>query len=116
MEPERKIEKWLRLYAKKRRGQAVDFKLDPAARQRLQNEVSRNAPQEKEDDDTMSLWQLIRQQWAFLVGFAACIFLVAMVFFWSGASKHAMQLSKAPVSDIDHLKQVNVPAPSVAAR
>jgi hypothetical protein len=112
MEPERKIEKWLKSYAKKRRGQAVGFKLDPATRQRLQNEVSRNAPSEKDDDETMSLWQLIRQQWAFLIGFAVCIFLAAMVFFWSGSKKQPMQLSKAPT--MDQLKTVNAPAPAAA--
>jgi hypothetical protein len=42
MEPERRIEKWLRAFAKKRREQAGDaLELRPAARQRLQREVER---------------------------------------------------------------------------
>ena len=46
MEPERKIEKLLRAYAKKRRAQAGDpLKLHPATRRLLQDEIARNAPQ-----------------------------------------------------------------------
>ena len=42
MEPERKIEKWLRAFAKKRREQAGEpMPLRPAMRERLQREVSR---------------------------------------------------------------------------
>jgi hypothetical protein len=84
MEQERKIEKWLRSYAKKRRGQAGEsFKLDPATRHILQSEVSRNAPGTgaEEEDDSMSLWQVFRQQWVYLLGFAACIFVIASFFF-----------------------------------
>ena len=81
MEQERKIEKWLRSYAKKRRGQAGEsFKLDPATRRILQSEVSNASPTE-EDDDTLSLWQVLRQQWVFLLGFAACIYVIASFFF-----------------------------------
>ena len=80
MEQERKTEKWLRAYAKKRRGQAGEsFKLDPATRRILQSEVSNSA--RPEDDDTLSLWQVLRQQWVFLLGFAACIFVIATFFF-----------------------------------
>jgi hypothetical protein len=42
MEPERKIEKWLRAFAKKRREQAGDaMELPASARERLQREISR---------------------------------------------------------------------------
>lgn len=82
MEQEKKIEKWLRSYAKKRRGQAGEsFKLDPATRRILQIEVSRSAPSSEDDDDTVSLWQVLRQQWMFLLGFAACVFVIASFFF-----------------------------------
>ncbi|HTV39061.1 MAG TPA: hypothetical protein VMF08_00685 [Candidatus Sulfotelmatobacter sp.] len=82
MEQERKIEKWLRSYAKKRRGQAGEsFKLDPATRRILQAEVSHSAAPAEEEDDSLSLWQVLRQQWLFLLGFAACIFVIAAFFF-----------------------------------
>ncbi|HXT12770.1 MAG TPA: hypothetical protein VN873_14505 [Candidatus Angelobacter sp.] len=45
MEPERRIEKWLRAFAKKRREQAGEpMKLRPDARQQLHGEISRPAP------------------------------------------------------------------------
>jgi hypothetical protein len=46
MEPERKIEKWLRAFAKKRREQASQpLELRPATRQRLQREIARQSEQ-----------------------------------------------------------------------
>lgn len=82
MEPERKIETWLRAYAKKRRGQAGDsFKLAPVTRRILQNEVSGNAPSSDADDKGISLWMLFRRHWAFFLGFAACFLIVASFFF-----------------------------------
>jgi hypothetical protein len=78
MEPDRKIEKLLRAYAKKRRGQAGDsFKLDPATRRILQNEISGRAPSSEDDEDTMSLWELLRRHWRFFLGFGVCIFILA---------------------------------------
>jgi hypothetical protein len=81
MEEERKIEKWLRAYAKKRRGQTKDsFGLHPATRRLLQDEIARKAPVPEEDDDSLSLLEILRQQWAWLLVFTACIFLIATVF------------------------------------
>ncbi|HUA65852.1 MAG TPA: hypothetical protein VME24_08400 [Alphaproteobacteria bacterium] len=81
MEQKRKIERWLEAYAKKRRGQAGDpFKLDPATRRMLQNEISRSAPVSEDEDETMSLWELLRKHWLYLLGFAACIFVLAALF------------------------------------
>lgn len=81
MEQERKIERLLKAYAKKRRGQAGDsFKLDPATRQILQNEISRSAPASEDEDETMSLWELLRKHWLYLLGFAACVFVLAALF------------------------------------
>jgi hypothetical protein len=78
---ERKIEKLLRAYAKKRRGQAGEsFKLDPETRRILQNEISGSAPSSEDDDETMSLWEVFRRYWAFFLGFAVCIFIVASFF------------------------------------
>lgn len=81
MEPERKIEKWLRIYAKKRRSQAKDaFDLHPATRRLLQDEIARKGPAPEDDDDSFSIWELFRQQWAWLLVFTACIFLIATMF------------------------------------
>src|SRR5580658_4027906 len=80
METERKIEKWLRAYAKRRRAQVdAEFKLHPATRRMLQNEIASNADKTGNDDDSVSLWELIRQQWAFLLSFAICIFLLGVI-------------------------------------
>jgi hypothetical protein len=81
MEPERKIEKLLRAYAKKRRVQAGDpQKLHPAARRRLQEEIARRASAADEEDVSLTLWELFRQRWAFLLGFALVVFFVATQF------------------------------------
>ncbi|HSY44182.1 MAG TPA: hypothetical protein VK811_09760 [Candidatus Acidoferrum sp.] len=80
MEPERKIEKWLRSYAKRRRRQAKDdFGLHSATRRLLQDEIARKGPAPEEDDDSFSIWELFRQQWAWLLVFTACIFLIASI-------------------------------------
>lgn len=82
MEPERNIEKLLRTYAKKRRDQTdASMKMHPATRRLLQDEIARNKPAEDEGEETVSLWELIRQQWAFLLSFAVVMFLLAMMLF-----------------------------------
>ena len=70
MEPERKIEKLLRAYAKKRQGDAGDpLKLHPAMRRQLQDEVARRKRQpEDEEEASVSLWELFKQRWALLSG------------------------------------------------
>jgi hypothetical protein len=82
MEPERDIEKLLRAYAKKRRAQAGDpLKPHPATRRRLQAEIARHTPKPDEEEASLSLWELFRQRWAFLLGFALIVFFVATMFF-----------------------------------
>jgi hypothetical protein len=82
MEPERNIEKLLRAYAKKRRAQAGDpLELHPATRRLLQGEIARNAPRPDEEDASVSLWELFRQQWAFLLSFVLIVFFGATLFF-----------------------------------
>jgi prepilin-type processing-associated H-X9-DG protein len=106
MEPERKIEKLLRAYAKKRRAQAGDpLQLHPATRRMLQGEIARNAPKPDEEDASMSLWELFRQQWAFLVSFALIIFFVATMFLpaLSSAKKKAQTISA-----MSNLKQIGL--------
>jgi hypothetical protein len=76
MEPERKIEKLLRAYAKKRRAQAGDsLKLHPATRRLLQGEVARRKPKSGDDKGvSVTLWELFRQRWALFAGFALLVF------------------------------------------
>ena len=81
MEPERKIEKLLRAYAKKRRADAGDaLKLHPATRRLLQAEVARTSSKPDEAEADMTLWELFRRQWAVLVGFALIVFFGAALF------------------------------------
>lgn len=81
MEPERKIEKLLRAYARKRRADAGEaFKLHPATRRMLQGEVARQAPKADNEPESLSLWELLRERWAILLGFALVIFFGASLF------------------------------------
>ena len=76
MEPERKIEKLLRAYAKKRRADSGDaLKLHPATRNLLHGEVARRTPKQSAEDSSLTIWELFRQQWALLLGFVARNFL-----------------------------------------
>ncbi len=76
MEPERKIEKLLRAYAKKRRADGGEpLKLHPATRRLLQDEAARRA--NAREENYVSLRELFRQQWALLAGFALIIFFCA---------------------------------------
>jgi hypothetical protein len=113
MEPERKIEKLLRAYARKRRAAAGDpLKLHPAMRQQLQDEVSRHAMKPEETEEvSLTLWQLFRQQWAFLLGFALMAFLGGMLLLpaVSGA-KHKAQ----SISTMNNLKQIGLAAQMAA--
>ena len=105
MELERKIERLLRAYAKKRRAEAGDaFKLHPVARRRLQDEVARR-PAEPVEEDSVSLWQLFRRQWAALAGFALLMFLGAALFLPS-LSKAKMKSQK--VVAVNQLKQIGM--------
>jgi hypothetical protein len=95
MPPERKIEKLLRAYAKKRRADAGDsFSLHPVARQRLQEEVARQS-REPEPEASVSVWELLRRQWAFFIGFALVVFLGAALIL-PVLTKAKLKASKAP--------------------
>ena len=79
MEPERKIEKLLRAFAKKRQADAGDaIKLHPATRRLLQGEVARRLS--KPRAGTLPLWQLLRKRWAVGLGFALVLCLGAALF------------------------------------
>jgi hypothetical protein len=108
MEPERKIEKLLRAYAKRRRAKAGDpLKLHPATRRLMQGEVARNSPKPDEESASMTLWELFRQQWAFLLGFSLIVFFGAMLFLptLSSAKKKAQA-----VTAMSNLKQIGMAA------
>ncbi|HZL79027.1 MAG TPA: hypothetical protein VFC17_09245, partial [Candidatus Limnocylindrales bacterium] len=108
MEPERKIEKLLRAYAKKRRVDAGDpLKLHPATRRLLQGEVVRRAGKPDEEDASLSLWDLFRQQWVFLLGFALVMFFVATMFL--PALSKAKNKAQSVVA-MNNLKQIGVAA------
>lgn len=107
MDPERKIEKLLRAYAKKRRADAGDaFTLHPATRRRLQAEVDRQFA-EPPEEESISLWQLFRQQWVVLAGFALVMFFVATMFL-PVLSKAKMKSQS--VSAMSNLKQIGIAA------
>ena len=108
MESEHKIKKLLRAYAKKRRAQAGDpLKLHPATRRLLQDEIARHAPKPDEEDASMTLWELFRQQWAFLLSFALIVFFGATLFL-PALSKAKFKSQKATA--MSNLKQIGVAA------
>ena len=66
MEPERRIEKLLRAFAKKRRDQAgAALELRPAARQRLQQEISRHSTAKSGGGFLANLFLAFRPRLAF---------------------------------------------------
>jgi hypothetical protein len=108
MEPERKIEKMLRAYAEKRRAAAGEpMKMHPATRRLLQGEAARAAPKPKAEDASVSLWQLLRRQWAVLLGFALVIFLATPLFLpaLAGAKRKAQT-----VHAVNNLKEIGLAA------
>jgi hypothetical protein len=107
MEPERKIEKLLRAYAKKRRAGVGDpLKLHPAARHLLQGEVARRAKPD-EEEPSVTLWELFRQRWALLAGFALVIFFGAALFLPAlSSSKKKAQA----VTAMNNLREIGVAA------
>ncbi|HEY3763299.1 MAG TPA: hypothetical protein VGN23_16250 [Verrucomicrobiae bacterium] len=104
MEPERKIEKWLRAFAKKRRADAGEpLKLHPATRRLLQSEVAR-MPRPPEES-ALTLWQLLRQEWSWLAGFALIIFFCAILFVPAlNLAKHKSQSA----STENNLKEISL--------
>jgi len=88
MEPERKIEKLLRAYARKRRADAGDeLKLHPVNRRLLQSEIARRTPSPGEGSLFSLIFAVFRQRLAF----ALCVVAIAVV----GASMLLPTLSSA---------------------
>ncbi|HXA44718.1 MAG TPA: hypothetical protein VNZ25_04365 [Candidatus Angelobacter sp.] len=112
MEPERKIEKLLRAYAKKRRAEAGEpMQMHSATRRRLQDEVARRAAQ-PEAEDSVSLWQLVRRHWALLFGFALMMFCLATMFLPAlSSSKQRAQ----NISAMNNLKEIGLAVQMAAA-
>jgi hypothetical protein len=112
MEPERKIEKLLRAYAKKRRAQAGNpLELHPATRRLLQGEIARNTRKPEDEDASMTLWEFFRQQWAFLLSFVLIIFFGATLFFPAlSSAKHKAQKATA----MSNLRQIGMAAQMAA--
>jgi len=104
MEPERKIEKWLRAFAKRRRADAGEpMKLHPATRRLLQAEVARMS--RPPEESSLSLWQLLRQEWSWLAGFALIIFFCGLLFVPAlNSAKHKAQ----SVNAMTNLKQIGL--------
>ena len=103
MEPERDIEKQLRAYARKRRAQAgQDWRLPEYRRRQLLAAVARR--QAEEDGlESISLWQLVRQHWGFLVGFGLLMFFGAALFLPPlGKSK----VKAAATTSLNQLRQI----------
>lgn len=113
MEPDRKIEKLLRAYAKKRRAEAGDsFKLHPATRRLLQGEIARRKPAVDDDETSLSLWELFRANWAVLAGFALIIFFCAS--FLMPVLNKAKNKAKS-MEAVSSLKQIGEAAQMAAA-
>jgi hypothetical protein len=108
MEPERKIEKLLRAYARKRRAQAGDpLTLHPATWRLLQGEAARNAPKSGEEDESVSLWELFRRQWVAFLGFTLIIFFGAMLLLPSLSN---VKFKEQQAATMSHLKQIGAAA------
>jgi hypothetical protein len=108
MEPERKIEKLLRAYARKRRAKAGEMQsMHPATRRLLQGEVARLKPKLDDEESSLSLLQFFKQRWVFLFAFVLVIFLGTTLFMPTlSATKHKAQ----SVNAMANLKQIGAAA------
>ena len=113
MEPERKIEKLLRAYAKKRRAEAGDpLKLHPANRRILQDEAAKRAPRQAapgQEPGEGSLFLLLLAVFRRRLVFALCVVAIALL----GASMLLPALSSAKrkaqnLSAMSNLKQIGM--------
>ena len=104
MQPERKIEKLLRAFAKKRRDDAGDaFKLHPATRRLLQDAAARQARTPTETGWLLRLLVGLRPGWVMVAGFAVLVFTGAALLL-PGLSKAKNRAQMA--SAMGNLKQI----------
>jgi prepilin-type processing-associated H-X9-DG protein len=111
MEPERKIEKWLRVFAAKRRDQAPDssgFELHPATRRMLQSEVRRQfgAPERKPASFRQNLLRFSIRPVAVLAVIAVVAALAALLLPSLSAAKRKSQ----SLSALSNLRQIGLAA------
>lgn len=106
MEPERKIEKLLRAFAKKRREQAGDaVELRPAARQRLHGEIRRRSQQSGSGGFLSSLFAWSRPRLAF----AFCILALVCVGVWVVLPLRPHEKSQQSLASINSRRSLNTP-------
>jgi hypothetical protein len=111
MEPERRIEKWLRAFAKKRREQAGDsMELRPATRQRLQREIARRA-EEKNRSWFAGLFFGLRPALAFAVCFIA-LAVIGWILLPNFNRPQPASLSMAKLSEPKTTPAETAPAPT----
>jgi len=108
MEPERKIEKQLRAFAKKRRADAGDeFALHPATRRLLQGEVARRRPPPEAETGWLNLWTVLRR------GLAPILFVVVVAVLGAALLLPALSKSKSRAQNMSaasNLKQLGMAA------
>lgn len=106
MEPERKIEKLLRAFAKKRRDEAGDaFKLHPATRRLLQDAAARQAPKPREAGGLLKFLGGLRPGFVMVTGFAVLVFMGAALFLPAmSKAKNRAQM----ISAMGNLKQIGM--------
>jgi hypothetical protein len=107
MEPERQIEQWLRAFARKRRAGTADFKLHPATRRQLQDEVARQYAGDAAPEESVSLWQFFRQQWPLVISFTLLMFFLGSLFV---PALKATKLKARRMEAASHLKEIGAAA------
>src|SRR4051812_10853672 len=111
MEPERKIEKVLRAFAKKRRDDAGDFKLHPATRRILQGEAARRNPKPNEGSLLGKLFGTLRPSLIYAACFAVVVIMgAALLLPGLNKSKNRSQMAVAA----SNLKQIGMAAKEFA--
>lgn len=111
MEPERKIEKWLRAFAKKRRDQAPDsseFALHPATRRLLQGEVRRqfSSPERKPASFLQNFWRFSFRPVEVLVVVAIIALFAALLL----PSLSKAKIKSQSISAMTNLRQIGLAA------
>jgi hypothetical protein len=113
MEPERKIEKLLRAFAKKRRAEAGEpFELHPADRRILHGEILKQAPKPRRDILSTVMLALFQPKFGYLYVFAALILVASSLFVVLGPKEP--KLERATNKSKEQVLTVASPAPAAA--
>jgi len=121
MEPERRIEKLLRAFAKKRREQAPEsMELHSAVRQQLHREIARRAEGRAGGSFFAKLFSKSRPRFAFAVGLVAIVSVVGFFLIplmnkprFESLSMSKLSVGKAPPKEVP--SSASAPPPTVAA-